>query len=253
MLQEGDLTPAETDGASSVPAVTQTRAGGGSATSVNLYAWIHHAHCSVTNGESSESRSSTSLSSLVLRPHDERNEHDLEKSLTVVDEGSGLLITVAFSELVRIKQILITSATGEERIDRCKVWSNQIDPPDLEEAEDNDPKPDQEFQLLAGERECVEYPVRVARFASVSTVTVYLVSSRLLAIHILAQTNALRLSQQSSYRPAQQRLFYLGFKGESHTHKKASEDDIAVGAHNAAPSTVPGMKEKYGSAHQVIH
>lgn len=179
-IQEGDLTPADTDGASSVPTATQTRAGGGSATSVNLYPWIHHAHCSVTNGESSAPRSSTSLSSLVLRPHDERNEHDIEKSLTVVDEGSGLLITVAFSELVRIKQILITSATGEERIDRCKVWSNQIDPPDLEEAEDNDPKPDQEFQLLPGERDCVEYPVRVARFASVSTVTVYLVSTSLL-------------------------------------------------------------------------
>jgi hypothetical protein len=143
---------------------------------VNLYPWIHHAHCSVTNGEGSSTRSSTSLTSLVLRPHDERNDHDLDKSLTVVDDGSGLLITVAFSELVRIKQILITSATGEERIDHCKVWSNQIDPPDLEEAEENDPKPDQDFQLLPGERECVEYPVRVARFASVSTVTVYLVS-----------------------------------------------------------------------------
>lgn len=159
-----------------MPAATQTRAAGGSATSVNLYPWIHHAHCSITNGEAGGARTSSSLSSLVLRPHDERNEHDVDKSLTVVDEGSGLLITVAFSELVRIKQILITSATGEERIDHCKAWSNQIDPPDLEEAEDNDPKPDQEFQLLAGERDCVEYPVRVARFASVSTVTLYLVS-----------------------------------------------------------------------------
>jgi len=129
----------------------------------------------------------------VLRPHDERNEHELDKSLTVVDEGSGLLITVAFSELVRIKQILITSATGDERIDRCKVWSNQIDPPDLEEAEDNDPKPDQEFQLLPGERECVEYPVRVARFASVSTVTIYLVSPSLIAFHVVFNTNARRI------------------------------------------------------------
>lgn len=169
-----------------MPTTTQTRLGGGSATSVNLYPWIHHVHCSITNGESSSARSSTSLSSLVLRPHDERHEHDLDKSLTVVDESSGLLVTVAFSELVRIKQILITSATGEERIDRCKVWSNQIDPPDLEEAEENDPKPDQEFQLLPGERDCVEYPVRVARFASVSTVTLYLVSSAL-AFRLIAR------------------------------------------------------------------
>lgn len=217
---------------------------------MNLYPWIHHVHCSVTNGEFGGARTSASLSSLVLRPHDERNEHDPDKSLTVVDDGSGMLITVAFSELVRIKQILITSATGEERIDRCKVWSNRVDPPDLEEAEENDPKPDQEFQLLASERDCVEYPVRVARFSSVSTVTVYLV-----CIERFTDTEAIILismHKQAARHPAQQRLYYLGFKGESLTHKKTSEDDISVGAHNAASSTVPSLKDKYGSGHQVI-
>lgn len=179
--KEGDLEHTGVDSSSATGTATPSSLGsGGGSTSVNLYPWIHHAHCSVTNAETSSSVSSAtaSISSLVLRPHDERNEHDLDKSLTVVDDGSGLLITVAFGELVRIKQILITSATGEERIERCKVWSNRIDPPDLEEAEENEPKPDQDFQLLPGERDCVEYPVRVARFASVSTVTVYLVSGK---------------------------------------------------------------------------
>ena len=106
------------------------------------------------------------MTSIVLRPHDTRQSLDVDTSLTTVDESSGFLVTVVFSELVRVKQILITSATGDERIESCKVWVNRIDPPNLEEVDDTSLKPDQEFHLLEGERECVEYPVRVARFSS---------------------------------------------------------------------------------------
>lgn len=95
------------------------------------------------------------------------------------DEDSGLLFFVAFSELVRIKQIMITSATGDERVERCKVWVNRIDRPSLDEIEGDDyAKADQAFELLEGERGCVEYPVRVARFSSVSSLIVHLVCSQ---------------------------------------------------------------------------
>lgn len=131
----------------------------------------------------------------------------------------------------------------------------------MDEVEDNDPKPDQDFELLEGERDCVEYPVRVARFSSVSTVTLYLVSRSIIVAvsfssrHSIAcsfTNDSLYFFLQSSARPANQRLFYLGFKGESRTYKKAAGDDISVGAHNTAPSTVPGLKEKYGSANAII-
>jgi hypothetical protein len=144
---------------------------------VNLFPWIHQDHCHGTNLAADGSAASTSsLTSLVLRPHDTRHATDAEHSVSSIDESSGFLITVTFSELVRVKQVLITSATGDERIERCKIWVNRIDPPDLDEAEEDNPKPDQEFALLAGERDCVEYPVRVARFSNVSNLTVYLVS-----------------------------------------------------------------------------
>lgn len=117
------------------------------------------------------------MPSLVLRAHDTRHQTDLDYSLSSIDEDSGLLITVTFSELVRVKQVLLTSATGDERIESCKVWCNRVEPPTLDEAEEEGGlKPDQEFILLEGERDCVEYPVRVARFASVSNLTVFLVS-----------------------------------------------------------------------------
>lgn len=55
-----------------------------------------------------------------------------------------------------------------------------------------------------------------------------------------------------SDRPCTQRLFYLGFKGESRSYKKEAGDNISVGAQNTADSVVQGMKEKYGSASATI-
>ena len=175
--QEGDLTSRDLDDASSaLSAHTRSRVAGGGSSSVNLYPYIHHALCDSANVASSNTSTSSSLTSIVLRPHDTRQSTDPYTSLTTVDDSAGLLVTVAFSELVRVKQVLITCATGDERIDRCKIWVNRVDPPNIEEAEEDFVKPDQEFQLLEGERECVEYPVRVARFSSVSNMTIYLVS-----------------------------------------------------------------------------
>ena len=116
----------------------------------------------------------------MLRPHDTRQSTDLDQSVVTSDEDSGLLFFVAFSELVRIKQVMITSATGDARIERCRIWVNRIDRPSIDEIEGEDyAKPDQDFELLEGERQCVEYPVRVARFSSVSSLIVHLVCAAL--------------------------------------------------------------------------
>ena len=160
-----------------------------------------------------------------------------------------MLVTVAFSELVRIRQILVTAATADERIDNVKVWANRVDSPSLDEAEDGSMKPDQEFRLLDGERACVEYPVRVARFSSVSTITLYLVSAvpAYWSAHLTRPPHS-----QHSFRPSPQRVFYLGFMGEAITYRKEVGESISIGAQNTADSVVHGMKEKYGSASSTI-
>jgi len=235
MSCEGDLTTADLD-----PAVlsdhTVNRTAGGSASSSNLYPYIYQQQCSGSNlaAAATPPNEGSSITSIVLRPHDTRHSTDIETSITNLEEDSGLLLNIAFSELVRIKKLLINAAMGEERIERCRIWCNRIDPPDLDDIDEltdqGGIKPDQEFQLLEGERDCVEYPVRVARFSSVSTLTIYL----------------------SSSRPATQRLFYLGFMGESRSYKKEAGDDITVGAQNTADSVVQGIREKYGASQATI-
>lgn len=44
---------------------------------------------STSNNDGVDAHQYGSLTSLVLRPHDQRNEHDIDKSLTVVDDDSG--------------------------------------------------------------------------------------------------------------------------------------------------------------------
>lgn len=170
--QEGELTSNDLD--ASISDLTLGRQTAGGSTSSNLFPYIHQQQCDCSNAETSAA--SSSLPAVVLRPHDTRQSTDLDQSIISADEDSGILFFVAFSELVRIKQIMITSATGDERIERCRVWANRIDRPSLDEVEGDDyAKPDQAFELLAGERQCVEYPVRVARFSSVSSLIVHLV------------------------------------------------------------------------------
>lgn len=173
MKQESELTSADLD---TLSTSTLQRVAGTS-TSKNLFPLIHQDRCYGSN-IASTSTSSASLPSIVLRANDTRNETDDDSSLTTIDDDDeyGMLMTVAFSDVVRIKQIMITAATGDERIDNCKVWVNRVDPPSLDEAQQSDIKPDQEFRLLDGERGCIDYPVRIARFSNVSNVTVYLVS-----------------------------------------------------------------------------
>ncbi|KAJ8295018.1 Sorting nexin lst-4 [Rhodotorula toruloides] len=144
------------------------------------------------------------------------------------DGDDELLIHVRFSELVRIKSILI--GTGGGRLSTsprlCRAWVNR-GPSGItfDEASSATPKPAQEWELLESEgggRGAVEYPVRIARFANCSDIDLYFANTR---------------NEQS-------RLFYLGFLGESRVLKKEPGDPMTIGAENAASSMVDGAKEE---------
>ncbi|GAA6027415.1 hypothetical protein JCM8097_007845 [Rhodosporidiobolus ruineniae] len=179
----------------------------------------------------------------VLRPLDSKDTVKTNDELVgTVDEGGAgggvwtggaldsqdgddeLLIHVRFSELVRIKSILI--GTGGGRLPTsprlCRAWVNQ---PGLTFDDAASVKPAQEWELLEGEgggRGAVEYPVRIAKFANVSEVTLFFANAR----------------------GDQSRLFYLGFLGESRQLKKEPGDPMMIGAENAAHSHIDGVKEE---------
>ncbi|BGP47911.1 hypothetical protein JCM10450v2_003776 [Rhodotorula kratochvilovae] len=148
------------------------------------------------------------------------------------DGDDELIINIRFSELVRIKSILI--GTGGGRLPTsprlCRAWVNRgPSGVTFDEASSAAPTPAQEFELLEGEgggRGAVEYPVRIARFANVSDLSLYFANAR----------------------ADQSRLYYLGFLGESRQLKKEPGEPMTIGAENAAPSMVDGVKEKQAGA-----
>ncbi|GAA6056130.1 hypothetical protein JCM3770_006009 [Rhodotorula araucariae] len=185
----------------------------------------------------------------VLRPLDSRDTVlDNDEIVGTAQEGQGgvwtagcidtqdgddeLIINVRFSELVRVKSILI--GTGGGRLPTsprlCRAWVNR-GPSGItfDEASSAAPLPAQEFELLESEgggRGAVEYPVRIARFANVSDLSLYFANAR----------------------ADQSRLYYLGFLGESRQLKKEPGEPMTIGAENAAPSMVDGVKEKQAGA-----
>ncbi|GAA6060065.1 hypothetical protein JCM10212_003026 [Sporobolomyces blumeae] len=137
-----------------------------------------------------------------------------------------LIVHVRFSELVRIKSIII--GTGGGRLPTsprlARTWVNRSAGISFDEA--SSVQPSQEFELLevdGGQRGSVEYPVRISKFANVSELDLFFSNTR--------------SSDQS-------RLFFLGFMGESRQLKKEPGEPMTIGAENAAPSLLDGMKEE---------
>lgn len=186
-VQEGDLTSADLD--QSTSAHTLSRVSAGSSESKNLYPYIDLARCHGVNLHTPDATRA------ILRPHNERDEMDEEKSLVNLDEDDGVMLNVRlplftlasltpaqviFSEMCRVKSVLVSAPpSGDERVARCRIWVNRPHGIDLGDADDV--PPDQEFELLEQERGAVEYPVRVSRFANVSSLTVNFVRADLIS------------------------------------------------------------------------
>ncbi|GAA6012933.1 hypothetical protein JCM10207_008384 [Rhodosporidiobolus poonsookiae] len=211
----------------------------------SLFPFISFPHSSALNVDLSGLPPSDQPLKRVLRPLDSRDTVKGNDELVgTADEAAGdggvwsggaldsqdgddeLLVHVTFSELVRIKSILI--GTGGGRLPTsprlCRAWVNR-GPQGVTFDEAGSLQPAQEFELLEGEgggRGAVEYPVRIAKFANVSDVTLYF----------------------GNARGDQSRLYFLGFLGESRQLKKEPGEPMTIGAENAAQHMIDGVKEE---------
>lgn len=159
----------------------------------------------------------------------------------------------------------------------CRAWVNRGPSGiDFDEASAATPPPAQDFELLESEgggRGAVEYPVRITKFANVSDVSLYFVRALLSLFRSFSVSVLTKCLTQANARGEQSRLYFLGFLGESRQLKKepgepmtsasapllshltlhagstdANSRDSVVGAENAAPSMVDGVKEKQAGA-----
>ncbi|KAK4051146.1 hypothetical protein OIV83_002968 [Microbotryomycetes sp. JL201] len=143
------------------------------------------------------------------------------------DDDDEILVHIRFSELVRVKSILIGTGGGRSssapRLAKC--WVNRVDG-DIDFQAAQDVKPEQDWELLEavdGARGAVEYPVRVSKFANVSSLDLYFANSR-------SGTHS--------------RLYFIGFMGESRTLKKEAGDRLTVGAEQGMGHMVDGAREE---------
>ncbi|KAM0787616.1 hypothetical protein ACM66B_003682 [Microbotryomycetes sp. NB124-2] len=143
------------------------------------------------------------------------------------EDDDEILIHVRFSELVRVKSILIGTGGGRSssapRLAKC--WVNRVDG-DIDFQAAQDVKPEQDWELLEavdGSHGATEYPVRVSKFANVSSLDMYFANSR-------SGTHS--------------RLYYIGFMGESRSLKKEAGDRLTVGAEQGVGHMVDGAREE---------
>ncbi|ORY88033.1 PITH domain-domain-containing protein [Leucosporidium creatinivorum] len=207
---------------------------------ISLYPFILQSRCHALNISLPDSLPR------VLRPldtkdvvlsNDEVEELDQERGGTeggvwrggAIDSQEGddeVLVHIQFSELVRIKSILIGTGGGRSstapRLAKC--WVNRVDGIDFSQTEDV--KAEQEWELLeseGGQKGAVEYPVRMAKFGNVSEVDLFFANTR---------------SQSHS------RIYYIGFMGETRQLKKEPGDRLTVGAETGVDKMVEGAREE---------
>ncbi|KAF8310954.1 DUF1000-domain-containing protein [Clavulina sp. PMI_390] len=177
----------------------------------------------------------------LIKPWNERD--SLERW---VDSGvdDQLIIHVPFIENVKVRSILLKPARGEACPHRLRIYSNIPDGLDFDQAENT--KPNLDFSLLENENDVTEYPLRVAAFTSVNSLTLFfgpnLMFNRCLALIPTSEAPGEETS----------RLYYIGFRGELRAPKKDNTSRLDIPAANAADAPVDRLAEKSSSSHTTI-
>ncbi|CAK5262128.1 unnamed protein product, partial [Mycena citricolor] len=144
----------------------------------------------------------------IIKPWDERESNDKFADSGVDDQ---MILHIPFSQLVRLKSILLKLGRGETTPRNLRIYANYPNIIDFADAENT--RPHLDMNLLEGETAVVEYPLRVAAFANVSTLTLFF---------------------GDSVGGDVSRIYYLGFKGDSRSTQRELTSKLEIPAANAA-------------------
>ncbi|PPQ67208.1 hypothetical protein CVT26_007281 [Gymnopilus dilepis] len=148
----------------------------------------------------------------VIKPWDEREDNSKYLDSNVDDQ---LIIHVPFVENVRIKSVLLKLGRGEAAPRHLRIYANHSTIVDFAEAETT--KPQLNISLLEGETGVVEYPVRVASFVSVHSLSLFF---------------------NNSVGGDLTRIYYIGFKGDARSTKREVNSKLEVPAPHAADASL---------------
>ncbi|KIK91487.1 hypothetical protein PAXRUDRAFT_830816 [Paxillus rubicundulus Ve08.2h10] len=157
----------------------------------------------------------------LFKPWSER-----EDTTQFADSGidDQMIIHVPFAQNVRIKSVILKLGRGEMTPRHLKIFANYPNIIDFTDAENT--KPHLDISLLEGGTEAVEYPLRVAAFTSVNSLSLYF---------------------GDSVGGDQSRVYYVGFKGDSRTQRKGATKKLDIPAANAGDAPlVDRVKQNAG-------
>ncbi|KAF8903369.1 galactose-binding domain-like protein [Gymnopilus junonius] len=160
----------------------------------------------------------------IIKPWDEREDNTKYLDSNVDDQ---LIIHIPFVENVRIKSVLVKLGRGEVAPRHLRIYANHSTIVDFSEAESV--KPQLNISLLEGETGVVEYPVRVASFVSVHSLSLFFNDS---------------LGGELS------RLYYIGFKGDMRSTKREVNSKLEVPAPHAADAPISDKASHKVTGHQ---
>ncbi|THU84348.1 DUF1000-domain-containing protein [Dendrothele bispora CBS 962.96] len=159
----------------------------------------------------------------VIKPWDQREETSKYAESGVDDQ---IIIHVPFAQNVRLKSVLLKLGRGDASPQHLRIYANHPNIVDFTEAEST--KPQLDISLLEGEARVIEYPLRVAAFASINSLSLFFSDS------------------PSSLT----RIYYIGFKGDVRELKKEGNASMDVPAANAADAALFDRLQEKGGTQQ---
>jgi hypothetical protein len=131
---------------------------------------------------------------------------------------------------------------GEVTPRHLRIYANH--PQIIDFADADTTKPQLDISLLEGESGVTEYPLRVAAFASISSLSLFFVS-RVSSCLLISCT--ISMEQRDSIGGELSRIYYVGFKGDVRSPGREPESKLAVPAANAADAPIfDRLSEKTG-------
>ncbi|KAL9710421.1 hypothetical protein Ac2012v2_006722 [Leucoagaricus gongylophorus] len=155
----------------------------------------------------------------LIKPWNEREGTEKYADSSVDDQ---MIIHIPFTENVRLRSVLLKIGRGNLAPRHLRIYANHNTIVDFADAESTNPQLD--ISLLEGETGVTEYPLRVAAFSSVHSVSLFFNES---------------VGEDTS------RLYYIGFKGDIRSTKHAASSLLDVPTPNTGDAKlVDRLSEK---------
>jgi len=138
---------------------------------------------------------------------------------------------------------------GEVNPRRLRIYANRANIIDFSEAEDV--QPSLNISLLEGETSVAEYPLRMAAFSSITSLSLFFVREpkHMLQTAFTFTFDGLHV-QSDSVGEESTRIYYIGFKGETRTVRKEGSSKLEIPAANAPDASLTDRLQERGAAQQ---